>query len=188
MSLNRFSCAGLWLVCIVCLSGCGREDLAQSKAALNQAWAGVEQVNARRLDAIPAALDAARKTPGIDPQLLDAVSRALEAASRVPADAPLQEDPLVFDRYKQTQGELTGAAFRLLSAAESSPDLRQHPAIGRLRTAMINDQAQLSAQRARYSEALAHYNALVQAFPTRLTAWVFGFELRGDFVNRAAGG
>lgn len=176
------------LILAMPLGGCGRSDLERSEQTLQQAWKAVETNDAKRLAAVPPALDAIRQTPGFDRDAFNAAARAFQNASRQPPQAALNKDEMAFDRYKQAQGELTAALFRMLGAAQAVPELRENPALIALFRALTSEQAAAESSRKAYSDAVAEYNALVEHYPTKLTAMLFGYEERSDFVRRAPTG
>lgn len=173
------------MLCFVCanLGGCGSDELQQHDERVQQAWHLVDQYYSARITAGARALAAVDRAPGFDRGAYSAAATALRSASALPHDAALTNDPRVFDRYKQAHGELTGALFRLLAAARSDSATASHPSIRGLEATLTREVAQLQEARDNYRRQIAEYNALLETFPTRVTAVALGFKPKQDFVH-----
>lgn len=169
MTLQRRNIAMAALLGLLVLAavGVGRHHLARAEAreASAAAWLELAQIHAARAQAASAALAAVGTAEGLDPALAGRARDALARASGMPAHEQLLGDVRAIERYKQYQGELTGALFVLVAGAQRVPALAASGAVQGLRRELLRDEAALAATRERYRHAAASYNDLSAAFP-----------------------
>ena len=155
--------------------GCGYRDLGQQRTDSAAAWGEIAQLYRARSGPAGGAIAAARASPGIDPQVVEDARGALARADTLAAVPELIGDPRAVDAFRKAQGELTGALFRLVVAAQAVPALRDDAAVGALRQSLTQAEERLAAARVRYQRAAAAYNATAATFPSAVTARLLGF-------------
>jgi len=71
---------------------------------------------------------------------------------------------------------------QLLIASQSHTELRATPTFidVQAQLASVDNRIQISSER--YAKAVQDYNALVQTFPSKVTAYFLGYKERPDFV------
>ena len=131
--------AGLALLALALTATAGASvlsyrELSAAKSDGAQAWSEVTRIHAQRARAASVALDAAAKPGGLDLALVEHTRRLLARASTMPTTSDTLNDPKTVDTYKQYQGELTGALFRLVGTAQSLPSLAGEATLGALRS------------------------------------------------------
>jgi|GEM_PF-3462644 len=149
--------------------------LGEARTASTAEWNQVAQVYAERNRLAVPVLQAAGRASGVDPQLLEATRTALARAAALPGVPGLLDDPRSLDAFKRNQGELTGALFRLVGAAQQQPALRDDAAVQGLHRQLLQSEAQLAAARERYGRCADRYNALTQSFPDAIAARLAGY-------------
>ena len=151
--------------------GAGRHHLARAEAreASAAAWLELAQIHAARAQAASAALATVGAADGLDPAIAARARDALTRASKMPAHEQLLGDVRAIERYKQYQGELTGALFVLVAGAQRVPALAASNTVQGLRNELLRDESALASARERYRRAAASYNAMSAAFPGAAT-------------------
>lgn len=149
--------------------------LGEARMASTDEWSQIAQVYAERNRLAMPALQAAGRAPGVDPQLVEATRGALARAAALPGAPGLLDDPRALDAFKRNQGELTGALFRLVVAAQRLPALRDDAAVQGLHRQLLQSESQLAAARERYSQSAGRYNALTRSFPDAIAARLAGY-------------
>ena len=169
MPIQMKTVATATLVVVLALGavGAGRHHLARAEAreASAAAWLELAQIHAARAQAASAALAVVGTADGLDPAIAARAREALARAAKMPAHEQLLGDVRAIERYKQYQGELTGALFVLVTGAQRVPALSTSGAVQDLRSELLRDESALAAARERYRQAAAGYNALSAAFP-----------------------
>ncbi len=73
-------------------------------------------------------------------------------------------------KYKQAQGELSGALSRLLVVSENYPNLKANQAFADLRVTLEGTENRISVERMRYNDLSREFNKSIQMFPGNLLA------------------
>jgi LemA protein len=173
--------AGLALLAVVITTAAGASsvsyrELQAAKSDGAQAWSEVARIHAQRARTASVALDAAARPGGLDLAQVEHTRRLLARAAAMPTTTEVLHDPKAVDTYKQYQGELTGALFRLVGTAQSLPMLAGEASLGALRAELPRDEQALAQARARYKQAAVSYNAVAAAFPGMLVAAISGCQ------------
>jgi LemA protein len=114
------------------------------------------------------------------------VVKARAEASSVKIDESVLQDPAAFQRFQQTQDQLSGALSRLLVTVERYPELRATENFQGLQAQLEGTENRIAVERKRYIESVAAFNKLVRQFPTNLTArFLLGVEVRPTFEATA---
>lgn len=145
-----------------------RGDLEQAGDQVDAAWAQLRPGLDQRYDALGRAGDAARERLGDDPGLLSDLAGALEGW-REDGRQPVEVQAALANR-------LEGFGARLRAMVAATPRLRSSDAVGGALAGM--DQADPTAQRNGYNQAVAGYENVRGGFPRRLVAGALGFDAR----------
>lgn len=156
------------------VAGSSYRELREAKSGGAQAWGDIARIHVQRARAANAALDAAARSGGVDPALVGHTRHLLSKAALLPTSSAILDDPKAVDTYKQYQGELTGALFRLVGMAHSQPALSGEAAVRQLRAELPRDELALARARARYKQAATDYNLEASSFPGVLVAAISG--------------
>ena len=155
---------GLWVLMTY-------NGLVQLRQRTSQAFADIDVQLKQRHDLIPNLVETVKGYAAHEKSTLDAVIQARNAAmsARAPGDQAAAE------------GALTGAIGRLIALGEAYPDLKASANFQELQSAMQDVENRLAAARRFFNNAVAEYNAGVQAFPAMLFAPSMGFAQREFF-------
>ncbi len=99
-------------------------NLVKSREAVNTSWAQVENVYQRRMDLIPNLVATVKGVAEFEKSTYTAVAEARAQAGQVKISADVLDDPAAFEKFQQSQGQLSSALSRLFAVAESYPQLK----------------------------------------------------------------
>ena len=99
-------------------------NMVKKQEGVNAAWSQVENVYQRRLDLIPNLVETVKGVANFEKETYTAVAEARSKAGQVTLGPETINDPAAFERFQQTQGELSSALSRLLVAVERYPELK----------------------------------------------------------------
>ena len=151
--------------------------LVRLRAEVSAALANLDSEAQRLRDLVTGLEQTARAHLGHERETLDAVTAAREAAQAAAATAPdaFADAPSLSARAG-SQDQLSSALNRLLAAAEAHPALKDDPSLQRLARELNIGEDRLSGARRSYDQAVATYNAALQAFPAVMFAGMLGFR------------
>jgi LemA protein len=132
-------------------------------------WQQVESQYQRRSDLIPNIVATVKGEANFEKSTLEAVVNARARATQMNID-PDKLDENSIAKYKQAQGELSGALSRLLVVSENYPNLRANAAFGDLRVSLEGTENRIAVERMRYNDLSREYNKAIQFFPGNLLA------------------
>jgi len=132
-------------------------------------WQQVESQYQRRADLIPNIVSTVKGEANFEKSTLEAVVGARAKATQMTIDPDKLDDKSIA-KYKQAQGELSGALSRLLMVTENYPNLKANQAFSDLRVTLEGTENRISVERMRYNEISRDYNTAIQFFPGNLLA------------------
>jgi LemA protein len=184
----RRAFAPLLLVWTALLSGCGYNDFQRLDEQVKSAWSEVLSQYQRRADLIPNIVATVKGEANFEQETLTKVIEARAKATSIQATPELINNPDAFAKFQAAQGELSGALSRLLVTVEQYPNLKANQGFQDLRVQLEGTENRITVARNRYIKAVQDYNVLARAFPTNLTAMVFGYSVKPNFAvaNEAA--
>src|SRR5499433_3602614 len=144
----------------------GYNSLVQSRTAVEQAWAQVENTLQRRNDLIPNLVETVK---GIAQQEQAVFGAIADARARM-AGAKTPEETI------DAAHQMDTALGRLFVVVENYPQLRSSENFLRLQDEIAGTENRISVERGRYNDAVREYNVKVQTFPTLLFARLLGFQ------------
>ncbi len=164
------------LIILLALSGmwtCSKRNSFVSKREDAKAqWQQVQTQYQRRLDLIPNIVSTVKAQANFEKSTLEAVVNARAKATQITINAD-NLDEASMAKFKQAQGELSGALGRLLAVAENYPQLQTNQAFSELRTELEGTENRISVQRMKYNDMVKNYNKSLQLMPGSLVAWGF---------------
>jgi len=154
----------------------GYNGLVQSRTAVEQSWAQVENVLQRRNDLIPNLVETVK---GIAQQEQAVFGAIADARARM-AGAKTPEETI------DAAHQMDTALGRLFVVVENYPQLRSSENFLRLQDEIAGTENRISVARGDYNTAVQSYNVKVQTFPTVLYARLMGFTPK-PFFNATPG-
>ena len=149
---------------------------------VNNTWAQVQNVYQRRADLIPNLVEVVKGYASHERETLEAVIQARAAATRPQINAAeVLQNPQLFQKFEQAQGQLTAALGRLMVVIERYPELKANQNFIRLQDELAGTENRIAVERRRFNEAVRNYNQKLRSFPTVLFASMFGFQPRPYF-------
>ena len=170
------------LVAVVTLSGCGYNEFQTKDEQVKAAWAEVVNQYKRRADLIPNLVATVKGFAAQEEKILIGVTNARAKVGSIQVTPETVNDPQVLQRFAQAQGELSGALSRLIAVAESYPQLKSDANFRELQAQLEGTENRIAVARNRYIQAVREYNITVRSFPSNLTAMLFGFKEKPQFM------
>lgn len=179
---------GLAVVALVLvLWGVGQYNgLVTSQENVKTAWGQVQNVYQRRMDLIPNLVATVKGVASFEQKTYTDVAEARAKAGQITISPQLLNDPQAFQRFEQSQAQLSGALSRLLAVAENYPQLKANQNFLDLQSQLEGTENRIAVERRKFNEAAQEYNTRRRRFPTVLIAGMMGFQERPYF--QAAGG
>lgn len=156
-------------------------SLVKSREAVNTSWAQVENVYQRRMDLIPNLVATVKGVAEFEKSTYTAVAEARAQAGQMKITADVLEDPAAFEKFQQTQGQLSSALSRLFAVAENYPQLKANQNFLDLQSQLEGTENRIAVERRRFNEVAQGYNTQLKTFPTNLIAGLMGFKERPYF-------
>ena len=133
---------------------------------IDGSWAQVDNQLQRRNDLIPNLVNSVK---GYMKQEREIFQNVADARARM---AGAREIP---DKIEAAQ-QMNTVLGRLFAVMENYPILKSDTTVIRLMDELAGTENRIAVERRRYNEAVKFYNTVIQRFPTRIFAAVFGFE------------
>jgi LemA protein len=170
------------------LAGCGYNKLQNQDEAVKAAWSEVVNQYQRRSDLIPNLVATVKGFAAQEERVLVGVTEARAKASSIQLTPELINDPAAFQKFQESQAQITSALKTLLATVEAYPELKSDARFRDLQIQLEGTENRIAVARNRYVDAVRAYNVTVREFPTNLTANWFDFEVKPNFSveNEAA--
>lgn len=172
----------LVVIVLVIMWGVGKYNtLVGLDESVNSAWAQVQNQYQRRMDLIPNLVATVQGVANFEKSTLQAVIEARAKATQVTLSPQLLNDPQAFQRFEQSQGELSSALSRLLVTVEQYPTLKANENFLQLQSQLEGTENRISVERKRFNEVVQSYNATIRTIPTSFIAALGGFQQKQYF-------
>ncbi len=152
---------------------------------VNEAWAQVQNQYQRRMDLIPNLVSTVQGAANFEKSTLQAVIEARAKATQVTLSPQLLNDPQAFQKFEQSQGQLSSALSRLLVTVEQYPNLKANENFLQLQSQLEGTENRISVERRRFNEVVQGYNSHIRQVPTNLIASFGGFQQKQYFQAQA---
>ncbi len=164
--LRRLAPAAAVLVAALLLSGCSYNRFTTSEEAIKASWGEVQNQLQRRNDLIPNLVETVKGVAGQEQAVFIAIaeSRARLSGATTPAETI------------EAANQQSAALGRLLAIVENYPQLRSSESFNKLMDELSGTENRIGVARGRYNERIQEYNTLRRAFPSNITAKMFGFK------------
>ena len=163
------------------LTGCGYNTMQVKDEAVTAAWSEVQNQYQRRADLVPNLVNVVKGYAKHEEQVLTEVTQARANVTGLKVDKEVLEDPALFQKYQEAQGQLTGALSRLIAVSENYPDLKANEQFRDLQVQLEGTENRIAVARNRYITTVQDYNAYVRQFPQVMTAKVIGMHTKPNF-------
>jgi len=163
------------------LTGCGYNTMQVKDEAVTAAWSEVQNQYQRRADLVPNLVNVVKGYAKHEEQVLTEVTQARANVAGLKVDKEVLEDPALFQKYQEAQGQLTGALSRLIAVSENYPDLKANDQFRDLQVQLEGTENRIAVARNRYITTVQDYNAYVRQFPQVMTAKVIGMHTKPNF-------
>ncbi|CAN5264497.1 LemA family protein [soil metagenome] len=167
---------------LVSLSGCGYNSIQTLDQGVKGAWAEVLNQYQRRADLIPNIVATVKGEADGEQSTLTAVTGARASFGRVNAGPNTPDDPATFQRFQQSQGELTSALSRLLVVTENYPNLKANAAFQDLRAQLEGTENRIAIARKRYIDSVQAYNTEIVQLQNWLGKVLTGAKEKPQFT------
>lgn len=168
----------LVLLFTVFLTGCGYRDFQQLEADRHAAWQALVPLLQQRTALVANLLTSARVQPGVDAAQL---SRLAEARARVLALPPTPDLP----DDAQLPGHATAQIALTNALAPVLQQVRRAPGLLPLANQLEGLDNRIAVARNSYDLATQRHNALLERFPSSLTARIMGLQARPAWTATA---
>lgn len=179
-SFRRFYRAGLLVLMIPLLSGCGYNQMVQLDEGVTSQWAQVENAYQRRADLIPNLVATVKGYAEYEQETLTKVIEARAKASSINVNAE-NMDAGMLQQFQQAQDELSSALSRLLVVVERYPDLKANQNFLDLQAQLEGTENRIAVERQKFNTATMEYNQYIRQFPQLIIANIFGFDKKVYF-------
>lgn len=152
---------------------------------VNGAWSQVQNQYQRRMDLIPNLVSTVQGAANFEKSTLTAVIEARAKATQVTLSPQLLNDPQAFQKFEQSQGQLSSALSRLLVTVEQYPNLKANENFLQLQSQLEGTENRISVERKRFNEVVQEYNAHIRQVPTNFIASFGGFMQKQYFQAQA---
>jgi len=164
------------------LSGCGYNTFQTADEDIKATWAEVLNQYQRRADLVPNLVNVVKGYAAHEKDVFISVTEARARVGAIQATPELVNDEVAFQKFIAAQSQLTGAISRLLLVAENYPQLKADGLFRDLQAQLEGTENRITVARNRYITAVKTYNIAVRAFPSNLTAMLFGYKIKPSFT------
>ena len=152
---------------------------------VNGSWAQVQNQYQRRMDLIPNLVATVQGVANFEKSTLQAVIEARAKATQVTLSPQLLNDPAAFQKFEQSQGQLSSSLSRLLVTVEQYPNLKANENFLQLQSQLEGTENRIAVERKRFNEVVQGYNAHIRQVPTNIIASFGGFVAKQYFQATA---
>ncbi len=155
--------------------------LVTTDEAVKSAWGQVQNVYQRRLDLVPNLVETVKGYAAHEQETFQGVVDARAKISQLNLSPEIINDPELFAKFQQAQGNLSSTLSRLLAVVENYPDLKASANFLALQTQLEGTENRIAVERHRYNETARAFNTLRRVFPNVVVANVMGFKEKAYF-------
>jgi len=172
MPFRRF--AGLLLVALAALSGCGVNAIPSYEEQAKASWSQVLNQYQRRADLIPNLVETVKAAANFERSTLEAVVNARAKVAQTPIPADILTNPEAMRQFQENQGALTGALSRLMVVVERYPELKANQNFLTLQAQLEGTENRIAVSRRDFIDSVRLYNTELKTIPGRWwAAWLY---------------
>jgi len=162
----------LFIVVILLWLAQSYNHLVRLYAVVREAWSGVEVQLQRRYDLVPQLVETVKQYQIHEREVLQTVTDMRTRS--------MQADSL--EEKSTAEAGLSNALKSLFAVSENYPNLKANENFMQLQQELSRLEDEIQLARRYYNGATRNYNILVQSFPSRIVAHVFGFSEQPYFT------
>ncbi len=144
-------------------------------------WSQVENQYQRRTDLIPNLVSTVKGYANFEKEVLTKVTEARAKVSQMTVTPEVLNDPQAFQRFEQSQSQLSGALSRLLVTVENYPELKANEGFLQLQSQLEGTENRIAVGRRQFTQIVQEYNTSIKRFPTNIIAGLFGYNQKEYF-------
>jgi len=146
--------------------------LISRKNQVENIFGSVDAVLKKRFDLIPNLISSVQQYMTHEKELLEKITQWRSSAMK----------PNISDEQKiDLDNKMSGALGSIMVAVENYPDLKANENIMHLQRTLTEVEAQISAARRAYNQAVTDYNNSIEMFPTNIMANMMRFTRKAVF-------
>ncbi|MDX2194414.1 MAG: LemA family protein [Gemmatimonadales bacterium] len=161
--------SALFAAAVALGTGCGYNDIQRLDEQVNQAKGQIETQLQRRADLIPNLVNTVKGVAKQESTIFVSI-----AESRAKLSGAVQSKDLA--QMAAANAQVTGDLGRLLAIVENYPQLKSDQSFRDLQSQLEGTENRIAVARQDYNAAVGDFNKTIRAFPTNLTAMVFGMK------------
>jgi len=151
--------------------------LISRKNQVENIFGSVDAVLKKRFDLIPNLISSVKQYMSHEKELLEKITQWRSQAMK----------PNLSDEQKiDLDNKMSGALGSIMVAVENYPDLKANENIMHLQRTLTEVEAQISAARRAYNQAVTDYNNSIEMFPTNIMANMMRFTRKAVFETAEA--
>jgi len=151
--------------------------LISRKNQVENIFGSVDAVLKKRFDLIPNLISSVQQYMTHEKDLLEKITQWRSSAMK----------PNISDEQKiDLDNKMSGALGSIMVAVENYPDLKANENIMHLQRTLTEVEAQISAARRAYNQAVTDYNNSIEMFPTNIMANMMAFRRKAVFETAEA--
>lgn len=172
---------GFSIVFLFFTNSCGYNTIQVQDEKVKASWSEVLNVYQRRADLIPNLVNTVKGYAAQEKEVLTEVTKARASVGSVQATPEVLNNPELFAKFNQAQGQMTSALSRLMVVVEKYPDLKSNQNFMDLQAQLEGTENRIAVARNRYIQSVQEYNITVRTFPNVITAKIFGYDVKPNF-------
>ena len=171
----------LVLLMTTLLAGCGYNQIQTLDESVKAAWSETLNQYQRRADLVPQIVASVNAYLVHEREVMTEVANARArvgslqlSADKIPTEAELAQ-------FQAAQSQMTSALSRLLAVSENYPQLKADAVFRDLNVQLEGTENRIATARGRYIKEVQSYNTFIRQFPTLITAFIFGYDVKPNF-------
>jgi len=152
------------------LASCGINSVPTKEEAAKAQWANVEAALQRRSDVIPNLVSTVEAAAVSEEDILTGVVEARSRATSINITTDDLSNPEEFQRFQDSQNQLTQALGQLRTIVEAYPQLQSNARFADLMVEIEQANNMINTEIGRYNEAARDFNTEIRTFPSTIGA------------------
>lgn len=169
------------------LAGCGINSVPTKEEAAKAQWANVEAALQRRSDIIPNLVSVVEAAAVSEENILTGVIEARSRATSINITTDDLSNPEEFQRFNESQNQLTQALGQLRTIVEAYPQLQSNARFADLMVEIEQSNNMINTEIGRYNESARDYNTEIRTFPSSIGANVIHGSEPLEYFEAAEG-